>query len=456
MTLKNWAQNVSFTFGECQRPLRVEQVQDIVRGAAEAQCRVRVKGTGHSFNRIADPGSAADTLISLENLRNVISVDEKTRTAVVEAGITYGELCPVLHERGLAVHNLASLPHVTVAGAVATGTHGSGLKNKNLGDSVVGIDIVDKSGALVSLKRGDVDFLGAVCSAGSLGVVVRLTLQLIPAFRICQTVYDAVSLEEVSASQERFEEVFGLAYSVSIFTRWEGSRNGNKETMLWLKEKAGETRKMVPGYLHASGARPASGKRHPIISIDPAPCTEQMGIPGPWHERLCHFKYDQTPSVGDELQSEFFVPLHCGAEAIRAILALGPMFEGVLATTELRVVAADDLWLSPCCKRQSLGMHFTWRAGMFEAVWHCAHSIESILAPFGYRPHLGKVFTCDAETAATAYRDCGLDKFIALQKKMGGEIFLNDFVHAYVMGNSRSVLQRKALQGGRNLPASKL
>ena len=448
VAMKNWARNVSFAYaGKVERPESVEDVRVLVKRAVRNGMHCRIVGTGHSFNRIADPGDQSyGMLISLEKMRRVVSIDAAAKTATVEAGITYGELCPEIHAQGLALHNLASLPHVSIAGAVATGTHGSGMRNKNLSTSVVGVDIIDKNGALVCLKKGDESFCGAVVSAGSLGVVVRLTLQLVPAFDICQTVYDRVDLGEIAASQQRFERVFTLAYSVSIFTRWEGA--GNRETMLWLKEKVGDPKVRVPDFLAQSGAVPAVVKRHPIIALDATPCTEQMGSPGPWFERLAHFKYDATPSVGDELQSEFFVPVERGAEAIRAILALGPMLQGVLATTELRVVDADNLWMSPAFGRASLGMHFTWRAGMFQAVWHCARAIESILDAFDYRPHFGKVFTCDSQRVKRAYSRCELGRFRDLQAKLGGSTFANAFFKTYVLGEAASSDTRKSLQGG--------
>ena len=384
---RNWAENVAFEYAALERPASVVEVQAIVRRAAADGMRCRVAGSRHSFNTVADVGPGG-TWISLERMRALVSVDELGR-ALVQGGATYGEICPQLHARGWALHNMASLPHVTIAGAVATATHGSGRANGNLATSVVEVHIVSASGETVVLRRGHRDWNGAVASLGCLGVVVALVLQCEPAYALAQSVWDSFPLSVVAASQRALADTMGLAHSVSIFTRWEGGENA--ESMLWVKQRVAAAGKSaesarcalaLPPAVALAGCVPAAAKRHPIIALDAAPCTEQFGAPGAWHERLPHFKHDNTPSVGDELQSEFFVAFSDGAAAIRAVSALRAILSPVLAVSELRSIAADTQWLSPARGRASLALHFTWRGGMFHRVWAACRAVESALAPF--------------------------------------------------------------------------
>ena len=446
MSYSNWAGNVNFTSASQESPSSVEEVQSIVRRAARDGKRCRVAGSRHSFNRVADVGEGG-VWLSLRRMRSLLSVDMVGR-AVVQGGATYGEICPLLHARGWALHNMASLPHVTIAGAVSTATHGSGRGNQNLSSSVIAIELVTASGDIVDLARGHPEWDGAVAALGCLGVVTALTLQCEPAYAVKQSVWDAVPIGALAASQGALGAVMGLAHSVSLFTRWEGDAASNAESMLWVKQRSTRPPVVLPLAIAHSGLHAAPKARHPIIALDPTPCTAQLGTAGPWHERLPHFRYDETPSVGDELQSEFFVDFANGAAAMRAVAALSATLDPVLAVSELRCVAADSQWLSPARGRDSLALHFTWRGGMFDAVWHACALVEQALAPLDYRPHLGKVFTRLPHLDANAKR-----RFEALQRRMGGDVFRNDFCDAYLFGGSgaRSVRSRRALHGAPKL-----
>jgi alditol oxidase len=230
----------------------------------------------------------------------------------------------------------------------------------------------------VSLRRGDEDFAGAVVSLGLLGVVVRLTLDVLPAAEIRQYVYDDLpDLEHVT-------DLLDGGYSVSLFTDWRGPG----ATTVWRKV----TEPVEPGPWF--GARPADGPRHPVAGVPPETCTLQGGVPGPWHERLPHFRLDHTPSVGDELQSEFLVPRERAGEALAALGSLGDRIADVLLITEIRAVAADDLWLSMAYGRDSVALHFTWKPDA-AAVAPVLDAVEDALAPYDPRPHWGKVSRFD-------------------------------------------------------------
>jgi xylitol oxidase len=366
--LTNWAGNVTFRASELHRPPSVDELCRVVAGAA----RVRPLGTAHSFSRIAD---TTGELVSVAGLPPTVELDTGAARVRVAGGMRYGELAVRLNRAGFALANLGSLPHISVAGACATGTHGSGVGNGNLATSVSGLDLVTAAGELISVDRSHPDFAGLVVGLGALGVVVNLTLELVPTFDIRQTVYENLPHEALLAD---FFGILGLAYSVSLFTNW---RQPHVE-QVWVKRREDGP---------APPATPADGPRHPVPGMPVANCTEQLGVPGPWHERLPHFRLEFTPSSGEELQSEFFVPRERAPDAFRAIYALRDRVSPVLQISEIRTIAGDELWLSPCHGRDSVAFHFTWIKDT-AAVLPVVEAVEAALAEFDARPHWGKVF----------------------------------------------------------------
>ncbi|BCJ74298.1 putative xylitol oxidase [Catellatospora sp. IY07-71] len=378
----NWAGNVVFGAARLHRPTTVDELRAAVAGAR----RVRALGTGHSFNRIAD---TPYDLVATTRLPRVMDLDSARATVRVSAGTRYGELAPHLHKHGFALPNLGSLPHISIAGAVATGTHGSGDRNGNLATAVSGIELVTADGELTTIG-GDV-LPGSVVSLGALGVVTALTLDLVPTFDVRQRVYEDLPRASLEG---HFEEVFGAAYSVSLFTRWRGP----DIEQVWVKQLADEP--APPAELF--GARPADGPRHPIVTMSPVNCTAQLGEPGPWHERLPHFRLDFTPSAGDELQSEYFLPRERALEAFAALDGIAARIAPVLQVSEIRSIAADGLWLSEAYGRDSIAFHFTWIADD-AAVAPVVAAVEDRLVPLGARPHWGKLFGVDPAAVRAQY-----------------------------------------------------
>jgi xylitol oxidase len=374
----NWAGNYAYRASGIVHPASVEDVQRAVRHALDAGSKVRALGTRHCFNDIAD---TQGELIAMTALPPRFELDEAARTVTVSGGTRYGDFAEQLDARGWALANLASLPHISVAGAIATGTHGSGDGNRNLAAAVRGIEFVDGTGELRSLRRGDGGFAGAVVGIGALGLVTAVTLEVVPTYEVAQTVYDELDWTTVL---ENFGDITSAGYSVSMFTGWV---DGVQQ--VWLKRVVSEDASAAPETFH--GAAQAAEKRHPLPGVDATACTDQFGVPGPWYDRLPHFKLAFTPSNGEEIQSEYLVPRERAADAIRALLPLAERIAPLLQVTELRTVAADDLWLSSAYERDALGIHFTWKrdqAGV-EAV---LPAIESALFPLGARPHWGKLF----------------------------------------------------------------
>jgi xylitol oxidase len=409
---ENWAGNITYSTDHVHTPANMDEVRDVVKSCS----KLRALGSRHSFNRIAD---STQNLISLQHL-DLIDIDDNARTVTVGAGIKYGQLAPVIDARGYALHNLASLPHISVAGAIATATHGSGIHNGNLATAVRALEIVTASGDLIQLSRekNSDEFPGAVVGLGAVGVVARVTLDLLPTFQVAQTVYQNLNFSELA---HNFDAIFGAGYSVSLFTDWQH----HQATQVWIK------RKLQPGEKHESaaefyGAKRATEKLHPITGHPAESCTEQMGIAGPWYERLPHFKMNFTPSSGRELQTEYFVPRERGYEAILAVEKLRDQITPHLFVTELRTIAADDLWISTAYERDSLAIHFTWKPE-WDTVKQILPRIEAQLKPFAPRPHWAKLFTLSPALLQAQYARLSDFKALLKQHDPGGK-FRNGFL----------------------------
>jgi xylitol oxidase len=415
----NWAGNYAYGAASVVRPENVEQVRDTIARAK----KVRALGTRHSFNGIAD---TTGVQISSEKLDRILSIDTARMTVTVEGGVKYGRLGTFLHERGFALGNLASLPHISVAGACATGTHGSGDRNGNLATAVVGMEIVTGEGKVVSVSReSHADtFDGMVVNLGAMGFVAALTLRIMPTFQVRQIVYENLPFAEI---ENHFDEIFSSAFSVSMFTNWQG----DSVRQVWRKCLYEADQTPMPRTFF--GATLVEVDRHPIAGLSAQNCTVQGGSPGPWHERLPHFRMDYTPSSGEELQSEYFVPRQHAVEALAAVRDLRDQITPHLLVTELRTIAADELWMSPCCKRASLAIHFTWKRD-WEAVQKVLPQIEQRLAPFEARPHWGKLFTLTGREMAERYPRIG-DFQDLVQTNDPAAKFRNEFLRGYIFGD---------------------
>jgi xylitol oxidase len=414
--LKNWAGNIEYSTSNVHYPTSVEQVQSLVKKFD----KVKALGSRHCFNHIADSKFA---LIGMEKMNNVVSIDKQARTVTVEGGISYGKLCPYLEAQGFALHNLASLPHISVAGACTTATHGSGVKNGNLSSSVKGLEFVMADGTVQALTEKDDEekLRGAVVGLGALGIITKVTLAFEPSFSMRQLVFEELPLSQLSAN---FAKIMSAGYSVSLFTDWQ------KDSMneVWVKLKSDETFDQRGEFF---GARPATKNLHPIIALSAENCTEQMGIPGVWYERLPHFKMGFTPSSGKELQAEYFVPARNAVDAIMAIQRMGKQIAPHLFISEIRTIASDKLWLSPAYNEDMIAIHFTWKQD-WPAVSKLLPQIEKELAPYNVKPHWGKLFTLSKETLAERYPR--MKDFRMLVKQFDpNSKFVNDYLNSTIV-----------------------
>lgn len=406
--VRNWAGNLTYASPRIHRPTSVNELAALVRLTP----RIRALGSGHSFNQVADSGN---DLVRLDALPREIEIDPVSSTVTVSAGTRYADLAAELHRRGFALGNLASLPHICVAGSCATGTHGSGDRQRCLSAAVRGIELMGPEGEVEWLRTGTDVFPGSVVALGALGVVTRLTLEIEPTFAVAQRVRLDAPLDQVASE---FDAVFGSAYSVSLFTDWNGSTG-----RVWCKHRVDEPEGAW------GGGRPASEPQHPVPGMPTAPATEQLGTAGPWFERLPHFRPELPPSAGEELQSELYLPREAAPEAFAALRGIGHLIAPVLHVSEVRTVRADDLWLSPAYGRDSVTLHFTWYRNP-EAVAPVLKAVEERLAPLGARPHWGKLTTLPPADVVASYERA--EDFAGLLERFDPQgKFRNPFVDAH-------------------------
>jgi len=418
--LKNWAGNLAYSTDNLYAATSLEQVRQFVK----TQSKLKVLGTRHCFNKIAD---STNQFLSLKEMDESIALDPQAQTVTVAAPTTYGQLSPYLHSKGFALHNLASLPHISVAGSCSTATHGSGDKNGNLSTAVSGLEFVTASGELLKLSRQNdgEKFAGAVVGLGALGVITKVTLAIQPTYTMRQYVYENLPLAQV---KDHFDAIEASAYSVSLFTDWQKQRFSE----VWIKSRTepGQAFDATPEFY---GAKLATRNLHPIAELSAENCTEQMGVPGPWYERLPHFKMGFTPSAGKELQSEYFVPRPHAVEAILAIERLRDQIGPHLLISEIRVIAADDLWMSPCYKQPCATIHFTWKQD-WPAVSKLLPVIEKELRPFKARPHWGKLFSTPPQELKSIYEK--LPNFVDLCRTYDPQgKFRNEFLNINIFGS---------------------
>lgn len=415
--LRNWAGNYTYRAAQYRQPETVEEIQEFVLHSSTA----KALGTRHSFNDIAD--SRGD-LISLERFDQIIGLDREHSRVTVEAGVRYGQLAHWLHKEGYALHNLASLPHISVAGACATATHGSGDKHGNLATVVSAMELVAGNGELIVLSRekdGE-RFKGAVVGLGGIGIVTKLTLEISPTFDMRQDLYQNLPLAEL---KQHFDEIFSSVYSVSLFTDWQNP-NFNQ---VWLKRQLTDDSpvRLDPQFFRATLA---TNPLHPIEAISAENCTQQLGVRGPWFERLPHFRMEFTPSSGEELQSEYILPRHYAVQALYAIDQVRKHIAPLLQISEIRSIAADDLWMSPCYRQDSIAIHFTWKND-WEAVRRVLPIIEGQLRPFHARPHWGKLFVMTPEQLQSQYEKLRDFRELLKQYDPQGK-FRNAFLDKYI------------------------
>ena len=395
---KNWAGNYTYKADGYYEPASVEELQQLVKKLDKQ----KALGSRHCFNDIAD---SPKNQISTRQLNKVMNVDTDKRTVTIQSGVRYGDFAAELDSKGYALHNLASLPHITVAGACSTATHGSGVALGNLATHVVAMEIVNPQGEIVKIDRTHPEFLGSIVGLGALGIIITVTLELEKTFQVRQDVFQELPLASLT---KHFDEIMASGYSVSLFTNW----LDQKISQVWIKRRTDKTITELANDFF--GAKAATRNLHPIVTMSAENCTDQMGVPGPWYNRLPHFKMGFVPSGGKELQSEFFVPHGNAVDAILALEKKKDLINPQLFISEIRTIAADELWMSPCYHQDSVAIHFTWKQNPDE-VSKLIPMIENELAPYKMKPHWGKLFSVNPALLHERYEK--YPDFLALTRK---------------------------------------
>nr|WP_318281092.1 FAD-binding protein [Paenibacillus bovis] len=414
---RNWAGNFQYSTTNWHEPESMEELQQLVSQLT----KLRVIGSRHSFNSIADSN---ENIVSLQKMNKVLSIDHENATVTVQGGIKYGDLCHELQKHGYALHNLASLPHISVAGACATATHGSGNHNQNLAATVRAMEVVTADGNIVTFSKdqSEDELHGAVVGLGAVGVVATLTLDILPSFQMRQDVYENLPLAQL---ENNFDKIFSSAYSVSLFTDWQ-DKTFNQ---VWLKNKLtdDQTFKLEEDFF---GAKAAKENVHPVPGVGAENCTAQLGVSGNWLDRLPHFRMDFTPSAGQELQSEYILARKHAYDALCAISEIRDQIAPHLFISEVRTIAKDELWMSPSYKQDSVAFHFTWHDN-WEAVQHVLPLIEAQLEPFQAKPHWGKLFTTSPKKIQSLYEQLPDFQQLVTKYDPHGK-FRNDFLDKYI------------------------
>lgn len=376
----NWAGTYTYR-ARIERPTSLDELGDVVARADH----VRGLGTRHSFTDVADgPG----VLVDMTGIRTAPVLADDRRSVTLGAGSRYGDVAPELDRQGVALHTMGSLPHISVGGATATGTHGSGSRLGSLSSAVSALEFVDATGDLRTVRRGEPDFSGSVLHLGLLGLVRRVTVDVEPTYRMRQDAYGPIPWATFTAN---VAEVFAAGTTVCCFTNWDGEV---REVLVKSRVPDGADDVAVPSDVLGAAKLPpvpGDGLR-----------TARDGSVGPWWDRIPHFTIDSVPSVGSEIQSEHFIPLRLAAEALDAVHALGDRLAPHLHVAELRTMAGDDLLLGPTRGEDVLCIAFTWRKHVDEVAALLPH-VEHALAPFGGRPHWGKSTSLGAEDLAGLY-----------------------------------------------------
>lgn len=419
--LTNWAGNLAYGTDHLHEAATINQIRSVLR----SQEKVKVLGSRHCFSSIAD---SRHILLSLKPMDEVVSLDPSARSVTVGSAMKYGQLAPYIDAKGFALHNLASLPHISISGGCSTATHGSGEQNGNLSTAVAALEMVIANGDVVKLSRHSEPnlFKGAVVGLGALGVITKVTLDIQPTYQMRQYVYQNLPLSQM---KEHFDAIQASGYSVSLFTDWQKQRINE----VWIKGRV-ENGKAFPAPLDFYGAKRAAHDLHPIAELSSQNCTEQMGVIGPWYARLPHFRMGFTPSAGKELQTEYLLPRRNAVDAILAVERLGDQIFPHLLISEIRTIAADDLWMSTSYGHPSVAIHFTWKQD-WPNVKRLLPIIEKELAPYQPRPHWGKLFAMSRAELHGRYER--MDEFIQLANKYDPKgKFRNDFLNANVFGGA--------------------
>jgi xylitol oxidase len=374
---KNWGGNLDYGPGKILAPESLAELSEIIRSG-----KVRPIGTKHSFSNLV---IGEGQLVSAAGLSFEPVIDQKNSTVTVPAATKYGELAVFLEEEGYALKNMGSLPHISIAGSAATGTHGSGDKNQILSSSLVSFSYLDANGVIVTLNRSSKNFEACRVGLGAYGLWVNLTLAIVQSYQMRQDVFRNLPWE---LFLEDPAKLTAAGYSVSLFTKW----GSDTIDQTWVKSRSHDSAPPI----EIAGIKPDSTSMPELMPGVGDNLTQQGGEEGAWLDRLPHFRFDATPSAGNEIQTEYFFERKNIVGAIKAIQTIASEINPTLLISEIRTIAQDAAWLSPMLRGDSVAVHFTW-VNDAAAVAKAVALVEKATAEFKPIPHWGKVHGFSAE-----------------------------------------------------------
>jgi FAD/FMN-containing dehydrogenase len=392
----NWVGNQSFTPGHAAAPRDEEEVAALVRQAAQLGSRVRVAGAGHSFTPVV---STDGLLLDVSALTGVVSADPERKRATALAGTTIREFYEPLWREGLALRNQGDIDTQQIAGAVATATHGSGIRNTCFSGVVRGVRLVTATGELRDISESEPELLRAAqVSLGMLGVMTQLELEVTDAYRLTEQV-DLWPWQEVL---DRWDELVHDHRHFGFF---------------WLPAE-----ESAALYNLASHRGTMADKCYVKIYDEPAPDQPDSDTPGRRTDR-CYRIY---PMVYDPNfhELEYFVPLERGPEALSAMreLMLASLPDSIYPL-EVRTVGSDDAYLSPNYKTATTVISVSGKPGT--DYWDYLRSVDRLLSEFSARVHWGKLHFLTPERLHALYPEA--DAFIKARRELDPEgRFLNE------------------------------
>uniref|UniRef100_A0A915D0Y3 FAD-binding PCMH-type domain-containing protein n=1 Tax=Ditylenchus dipsaci TaxID=166011 RepID=A0A915D0Y3_9BILA len=385
--LLNWGGNFNFSTQDIKYPTTTAGVQQLVK---ECKGKIRPVGTRHSFSEIANTN---DTLICLVHMNLILSVDPSVPSVTVQAGITYTDLIPFLQSIGLAIPMMASLGEISIAGAINTAVHGSGAGIGNLATQVLGLQMVLADGSVVQYSKGqnDTELAAATVGLGALGIVTQVTLQAQPTYNLAINVFENMDMSVLDT------QLYNITHSGYAINMWSTFGTPGVLDQVWITTKVDSNG--VNAYGNVSqlyGAPAATAQSSPIAALPPTYVVPQMGIVGPYYERLTDYDLGLSGQEGQQTQSEYYVDFDDFVPALKALQTLSAEINAVVYVALFRITEKDELWMSPQYKKTTMAIHFSWQPKL-DQVMALLPKIEAALAPFNPIPHWGKLYTLKPE-----------------------------------------------------------
>ena len=396
---RNWVGNQSCLRAARGAPGSEDELCAMVRDAAGRGLKVRVAGSGHSFTPVALTNGLHLTLSGMSGVR---SIDRARRRVTAAAGTTFNELVRVLQHEGLSLVNQGDIDSQALAGAMTTGTHGTGARLPLLAASIVGLRLVQPDGSVVVADESTPDLLlAARVSLGTLGVISELTLQVDDGYRL----HERIWREDFETAMERHDELAAKHRHFSFF---------------WCMTEASRHCYCLPD----TAATSRTGRTTDVCEMKVMDITDEAPFAAPFEKVAYSSDVYPIEYVPNFHELEYAVPVEHGKEAVRAVRRLMmEEFPEAIYPIEYRFTAGDDAWMSPFYRQDSVTVSVSGEPGT--DYWPYLRAVDRILRGFGSRPHWGKLHFLTGEDVSALYPRA--EDFRALRRRLDPEgTYLND------------------------------